>query len=524
MNLLVLLAVLALVASLRFFSSYVHHTRNARSWRCEPAPFYPGDILGINTLREVLRALKENDLPRLVQRRFQRMCTREGRIVPTFNVSQLRRDAMFTCDPKNIQAILITQFKDFEVGATRRSILEPYLGHGIFTSDGEEWTHSRALLRPQFTRGQISDLNLEERHVQVAMRAIPPVDSKTRWSAPVNLQTIFFRLTIDSATEFLFGESVHSQTAALTGSNGTDARFATLFDRCQELAARRVRLGWLGNSREFHHAAAFVRAYVDRYVAAALDVAHAKPTADGAEGETVFLRGLAAATQDPVEVRAQLLNILFAGRDTTASLLSFTVQQLARHPRVFAKLRAAVLDDFGAYAATDGGAPQTITFERLKACRYLQHFINEVLRLYPIVPLNRRVAARDTTLPRGGGADGAAPVYVRRGQVVTFSIFVMQRRRDLWGDDAEEFLPERWESRRAGWDYLPFGGGPRVCIGQQFALVEAAYVLVRLLQRFDGIEGVSFGTRESDPAEEIGLASNITTAPAAEVTVRLHEA
>ncbi|KAG2412497.1 hypothetical protein HFD88_010054 [Aspergillus terreus] len=526
MNYFLILAAITFVASLHLVYTRIHHARNARAWRCQPAPFYPSDLLGISTLREILHALKEYELPRLFQRRYERMCARAGRTVDTFCVTQLGRETVFTCDPKNVQAMLATQFKDFGVGPARQTSVELFLGHGIFTSDGDEWAHSRALLRPQFTRDQISDLDLEERHVQLAMRAIAPIDPHTRWSAPVNLQPIFFRLTIDSATEFLFGESVHSQTAALAGAgaDAPDARFATLFDRCQWYAARRVRLErlhWLANTREFRDASAYVRAYVDRFVGAALTTTAG---GDQEKGKTsVFLRGLAHATQDPVELRSQLLNILLAGRDTTASLLSFAVQQLARHPRVFAKLRRAVLDTFGPY---DPSTAATITFETLKSCRYLQHFLNETLRVYPIVPVNRRVALRDTTLPRGGGDDGTAPVYVRRGQVVVYSVFVMQRRGDLWAGEyaAEEFVPERWETRRPGWEYLPFNGGPRICIGQQFALVEAAYVLVRLLQRYDGIDGVSPGTREGDPEREVKLASNLTMAPAVEVTVRLREA
>ncbi len=65
----------------------------------------------------------------------------------------------------------------------------------------------------------------------------------------------------------------------------------------------------------------------------------------------------------------------------------------------------------------------------------------------------------------------------------------MHRRKDLWGDDADVFRPERWENRRPGWEYLPFNGGPRICIGQQFALTELAYVIIRLLQRIDDIDG-----------------------------------
>lgn len=61
----------------------------------------------------------------------------------------------------------------------------------------------------------------------------------------------------------------------------------------------------------------------------------------------------------------------------------------------------------------------------------------------------------------------------------------MHHRKDIWGEDAEEFKPERWEGKKVGWEYLPFNGGPRICLGQQFALTEAGYVTTRLIQKFD---------------------------------------
>ncbi len=225
-----------------------------------------------------------------------------------------------------------------------------------------------------------------------------------------------------------------------------------------------------------------------------------------------FLEALASETRDPIELRSQLLNILLAGRDTTASLLGWLFFLLIRHPAVFSKLRQTVLDEFGSY-----NSPQGITFASLKNCRYLQYCLNEALRLYPVVPFNGRRATRDTTLPRGGGPDGLSPVYVRRGQEIGYSVHLMHRRKTLWGADANEFKPERWEDRRPGWEYLPFNGGPRICIGQQFALTEAGYVTVRLLQRFDGMDGVG----KLDGPVLHGL--TLTSCPGNGVKVRLHE-
>ena len=131
--------------------------------------------------------------------------------------------------------------------------------------------------------------------------------------------------------------------------------------------------------------------------------------------------------------------------------------------------------------------------------KYLRAVLNEIQRLYPIVPMNSREAIADTTLPRGGGPDGMAPVAILKGTYVSYHSYAMHRRKDIYGDDAESFRPERWlddenpTPLRPGWAYLPFNGGPRVCIGQQFALTEAGYVVVRLLQEFKEMEGRSEG-------------------------------
>jgi hypothetical protein len=122
-----------------------------------------------------------------------------------------------------------------------------------------------------------------------------------------------------------------------------------------------------------------------------------------------------------------------------------------------------VLEEFGTYSN-----PRDITFSTLKSCSYLQWVLNETLRLHPVVPLDGRRALKDTTtLPTGGGPNGDKPIYVREGVQVDYSVYVIQRRKDLWGEDADEFRPERWNGRKSGWEYLPFNGGPRICIGQQ---------------------------------------------------------
>lgn len=192
----------------------------------------------------------------------------------------------------------------------------------------------------------------------------------------------------------------------------------------------------------------------------------------------VFLHELLKQTQDPYTLRSELLNVLLAGRDTTAGLLSNTWHVLARRPDVWAKLQAEI-------DVLNGERPD---YAQIKEMKYLRYVLNESLRLMPVVPGNNRVAVRDTVLPLGGGKDGKSPLFVPKGEIVAYNVWAMHRRQDFYGPDSMEFKPERWEHLRPGWEYLPFNGGPRICIGQQFALLEASYTTIRLMQQFQRVE------------------------------------
>lgn len=114
-----------------------------------------------------------------------------------------------TIETENIKTILSTKFNDYSLGARRRDTFIPIFGHGIFDQDGAAWERSRALVRPNFTRQQVADLDMFEAHVGHLIDSVP------RDGSAVDLQDLFFALTMDSATEFLFGRSTNTLAPGL---------------------------------------------------------------------------------------------------------------------------------------------------------------------------------------------------------------------------------------------------------------------------------------------------------------------
>lgn len=131
--------------------------------------------------------------------------------------------------------------------------------------------------------------------------------------------------------------------------------------------------------------------------------------------------------------------------------------------------------------------------------------ISLALRLHSVVGILGKQASFDTTLPRGGGPNGKSPIFLPKGSIVLYSMLAQHRRKDLFGEDALEFRPERWETLRPGWNYVPFNGGPRICVGQQYALTEASYLVVRFVQ--------TFATVESRDPEPWSIGKRLLTCP-----------
>lgn len=343
---------------------YLRRQRMIKEHGCKPCPyvFNKDPILGLDVFRDNIQLSKAKRILPGFRSRFLNLKTN------TFHSRMMDLPLIATCEPENVKTILSLKFKDFTLGARTRAF-SPLLGDGIFNSDGEKWANSRHLLRPNFARDQVADLEAFERHFKLMLKHIPK-DGST-----VDLQQLFFRFTIDTATEFLFNHSTDSLRMMDVDENNEDVIFSKAFTEAQDDIMMRTRLGFLDvfrPNKKGNEAIKICHAYVDKFVddAIAWRREHDAEKAAGwtqEDGRYVFIRELAKQTDDRKRIRDELMNILLAGRDTTASLLSNMWFEIAKRPEVWTKLREEV-------KSLDGRLP---TYEELRNLKYLRWCLNE---------------------------------------------------------------------------------------------------------------------------------------------------
>jgi cytochrome P450 len=293
-------------------------------------------------------------------------------------------------------------------------------------------------------------------------RLIQGLVAASRTGEPVEMAAPLSDMSSDFATKAIFGRSTDSLLGQKTGMA---AEFSRAANHAIHMLGKRglmINLYWLIDSLRFRRSCRVCKNFVEHYLAEARQEPQPeKPLGvpDADQGAS-FMHSLLAKVDAHSElVRDQLLALLLASRDTSASFAAWVVYALARSPRVLAKLRGVV--------ETRLPRGQLPTMADIAALPYLRHVLNESLRKYPVVPLDGRTARVDTVLPKGGGMDGESPLLVPAGTKVAFNIYSLHHRRDIFGEDAGDFKPERWEHGDFEGAFVPFITGPRVCLGSK---------------------------------------------------------
>ncbi|KAG8843002.1 hypothetical protein FRB96_004483 [Tulasnella sp. 330] len=326
-------------------------------------------------------------------------------------------------------------------------------------------------------------------------KVIALLKGKAVTSEPCDVQDIFQRFTMDTAGEFLFGNDELNtldlplrlpRSSGIVSTTPQDyGGFANAYKEANRAALERYSfppLFWTMRDLFNDPLAPPMEAisdYLEPLVIRALELKRQRELEKHMVTEEVsYLEHLVASTDDVKLIKDQLFNMFLAARDTSTILLTCICYILARHPEVMAKLRTEIIDQYGVAEAPE--------YESMKQLRYLRAVINETLRVFSPVTTNAREYKINGAVPTMDG-----PMFIaQKGVKIMWSYPAIHRRKDLWGEDAEDFNPERWMGDRAPNDstegqFIPFNGGPRICLGMDMAYNKNSFMLIRILQVFD---------------------------------------
>jgi len=413
------------------------------------------------------------------------------------------RRQIYTCDPAVVEHILRTNFANYGKGAFNYENMTDLLGDGIFAVDGDKWRQQRKMASYDFSTRALRDFSgaVFKRN---AARLAGVVSDAAAAGRPVEFQGLALRATMDSIFAITFGLDLDT----LAGS-GEGTRFAAAFDDASEFTLLRyVNAFWkamrflnVGSEAALRDRVKVVDEFVYKLIR---DRAQELSSGSKDSRQDMLSRFIEAATDESGTVdykylRDIILNIVIAGKDTTAGALAWFLYMACKHPEVQEKVREEAARATGASeTATAEEFAQSLTDEALNKMHYLHAALTETLRLYPSVPLDNKQCLGDDVLPDGSS--------VSKGDIVFYAPYAMGRMKYLWGAGAEDFRPERWLGGDGGefqaqspFKFTAFQAGPRICLGKEFAYrqmkIFAAVLLRSLAFRLRDGEGEDVGYR-----------------------------
>ncbi|XP_057809221.1 cytochrome P450 704C1 [Salvia miltiorrhiza] len=394
---------------------------------------------------------------------------------------------VYTADTRNVEYILKSNFHNFSKGQYNQDIMGDLFGQGIFVVDGDKWRQQKKLASFEFSTRVLRDYSCSVFRLKAA-KLVKTVQEFSKHNLAFDVQALLMRCTLDSIFTVGFGVDLN----CLEESNAEGNEFIKAFDDSNELVYRRyVDPTWkmkrylnMCGEATLRKNIDFIHNFVDRVIRTKREEME-KEQNDNVKKD-LLSRFLVESKKDPETMNNQylrdiILNFMVAGKDTTANTLSWFVYILCKNPLIQEKIAQEVRRFCSRNEASVSEFVENITEEALEEMHYLHATITETLRLYPAVPVDGRCAETDDTLPDG--------YRLKRGDGVYYIAYAMGRMCYIWGDDAEEFKPERWLKNgmfqpESPFKFVAFNAGPRTCLGKDFAYRQMKIVSAALLGFF----------------------------------------
>lgn len=369
--------------------------------------------------------------------------------------------SVLIADPDHVKHVLQENNRNYVKGVVIAKI-KVLVGEGLFTSEGDFWRRQRRLAQPAFHRERVAGFAATMTDATASL--LERWQGRAQSGAAFDVAADMSRLTLSIVGRTLFSRDIDDDADAFGGA--LVETLALLNDRTMRFLP--APLWW---PSPFNRRLARLIGELDRVV---YDIIETRRRTNEAPADflDLLLRARDEETGEGMtdrQLRDEVMTFLLAGHETTAVALTWACYLLDRNPAVAERLRAEV------QAALNGRTPDLADLPRLA---YARMVVEETMRLYPPVWSFMRQAL---------GPDRLGDYVVPKHAVITIAPWVLHRHPKLW-EDPERFEPERFTPERVRerhrFAYLPFSGGPRLCIGNEFALMEATLVLAMIVQRY----------------------------------------
>ncbi|KAJ6840397.1 cytochrome P450 704C1-like isoform X1 [Iris pallida] len=411
----------------------------------------------------------------------------------TFRFVKTSYSGNYTTDPANIEHMLKSSFSKYQKGERNHDVMRDLFGDGIFAVDGDQWRHQRKLASYEFSTKVLRDFSsvvFRNNGAKLAKKISEAASS----SAVFDMQEFLMKSTLDSIFKVGFGVELDT----LSGSAELGSRFSKAFDDANYIVFRRYSdVFWdlkrylnVGQEAQLKKHIKVIDDFVFQLIRRKRELM--KNGADDKDDtkEDILSRFILASEKDPEAITDQylrdiILNFLIAGKDTTANTLTWFFYLICKQPLVQEKIAAEIQDSLristGEGRDIDSFCAILNDHEVVDRMHYLHAAITETLRLYPAVPVDGKSAQEDDILPDG--------FKVKKGDVLNYHAYAMGRMTYLWGEDAEDFRPERWIENgsfkpESQFKFPAFNGGPRICLGKEFAYRQMKILAAILVHSF----------------------------------------
>ncbi|OVA08968.1 Cytochrome P450 [Macleaya cordata] len=417
----------------------------------------------------------------------------------------------YIADPANVEHVLKTNFVNYPKGEVYHSYMEVLLGDGIFNSDGEMWRKQRKTASFEFASKNLRDFSTIVFR-EYAMKLSSILCRASIRNEQIDMQELLMRMTLDSICKVGFGAEIGTLAPQLP-----DNRFARAFDTANIIVTLRFidplwrlkRFFKVGSEALLDQSIQVINEFTYSMIhKRKAEIQEAKSTnRNGNKIKHDILSRFVELSENPdsnltdKSLRDVVLNFVIAGRDTTATTLSWFIYMVMMNPNVAEKLYSELkafeenqakeekvsllpydLEDPKSFTERLTQFASFLTYDSLGKLSYLHAAVTETLRLYPAVPQDPKGILEDDVLPDG--------TKVRAGGMVTYVPYSMGRMEYNWGPDAASFKPDRWLKdgffqNASPFKFTAFQAGPRICLGKDSAYLQMKMALAILCRFFN---------------------------------------